>query len=358
LLKMARENGPSHRTDGGEPAPKRPRTRSKAAQVSSQKPTSPAYRPGEPISTSIARFKAWKREGGLHDTVCFACKTPGVLDNCPTCRLSYHEACKPQETIEAQQVGSPWYCHICIGRNWHMEPPSLTPPASPVLPPLEQVGGGRGTSLTGRAEQQNMAPPTANIAQPGQDNITLGGAPQELQHPTDRAFGPPVSARPPTGDGDQTITAIPSASSEAERPNRARQPRAAPKRKSRFSTLPADIDSALRVLYGELETATELRQQVTRLETETTQLRQELDLRKKELVLAQKAAEMARSSQAEITRLRSEVSERQAAVDEIATLRAEKQELEAELQNSRDQVNKMTQTLQDWRRSLTGLIGD
>ncbi|KAJ3528579.1 hypothetical protein NM208_g10138 [Fusarium decemcellulare] len=239
-----------------------------------------------------------------------------------------------------------------------MEPPSLTPPASPVLPPLEQASGGPETPSIGLAERQSMAPPTANMFRSSQGNITLEGTPQELQSPINRAFGPPVSAGPRTGDGDQTIMAMPSASSEAERPNRARQPRAAPKRKSRFSTLPADIDSALRVLYGELETATELRQQVTRLETETVQLRQELDLRKKELALAQKAAEMARSSQAEITRLRSEVSERQAAVDEIVILRAEKQELEVELQNSRDQVNKMTQTLQDWRRSLTGLIGD
>jgi chromosome segregation ATPase len=112
------------------------------------------------------------------------------------------------------------------------------------------------------------------------------------------------------------------------------------------------------VLYGEVETATELRQRVSEQEAEMSQLRQELNLQRSELALAQKAADVACASQSEIARLRSEASERQAALNEAAKLREVKRELEVKLEDTRAQMGDLKQMLQEWKQKLSTLIGD
>lgn len=56
--------------------------------------------------------------------------------------------------------------------------------------------------------------------------------------------------------------------------------------------------------------------------------------------------------------LRSEAAEGRKALEEAATLRAEKLQLEVELQSTREQLGQMTQTLQEWKQKLSTLIGD
>lgn len=118
------------------------------------------------------------------------------------------------------------------------------------------------------------------------------------------------------------------------------------------------MDSALHVLYCELEDAAGLRSQVSDLEAQLAQVRRERGLWESELRVMRKAAEVARISKSEIARLRSEVAEGQKAVDEVVALRAEKARLEAELQGTREQLDQMTQTLQEWKQKLSALIGD
>ncbi|KAM3502277.1 hypothetical protein MY11210_009115 [Beauveria gryllotalpidicola] len=83
-----------------------------------------------------------------------------------------------------------------------------------------------------------------------------------------------------------------------------------------------------------------------------------MNLQQKELASARKAAELAGVSQEEIRRLKSQAWDRQAGLDEATTLRVQKQDLELELENSRVQLDEMTQTLQEWKRSSTALVGD
>ncbi|KAJ4249764.1 hypothetical protein NW762_012106 [Fusarium torreyae] len=131
--------------------------------------------------------------------------------------------------------------------------------------------------------------------------------------------------------------------------------RAKTARKSRYTTLPPDVDSALRVLYGELETSAELRQRNEHLVAEVANLRRELELQKQQTQLAQRSAEASRSSHAEITQLNMKMKGMHA---EIGTLQDEKKELQTELQSSQEQLKKTTETLHNLKQTLTGLIKD
>lgn len=105
------------------------------------------------------------------------------------------------------------------------------------------------------------------------------------------------------------------------------------------------------MLYTELESASDLRQTVNHLTADVTRLQQDLSLSRKELGLAQKMSEAARISPQELARLRSEAARRQAAEDEVASLKLEKQQLEADLEKSK-------KTIQDWKRSLSSLVSE
>ena len=129
-------------------------------------------------------------------------------------------------------------------------------------------------------------------------------------------------------------------------------------RRSRYATLPKNVDSALRVLYVELESASELKQKVAGLEAQVSSLQREMELQKKEVALARKAAEKSRITQDELEKLRSEAAGRQAAVEEAEALRGERQAGEAELEKCKEQLASLTDTLHDWKQKLSGLVGE
>ncbi|KPM43797.1 hypothetical protein AK830_g2745 [Neonectria ditissima] len=144
----------------------------------------------------------------------------------------------------------------------------------------------------------------------------------------------------------------------ADMPDSVHQPTSVRARKSRFTTLPTNVDSAIRILYSELETTSMLREKVSDLESQLSHQRKELSLRQKELEFARKIAEKAQVSDDEIARLRAEASGKQAAVKEAETLRVEKRGLEMELDHSRKELGSVSKTLQDLRRKLSVLIGE
>ncbi|VUC25777.1 unnamed protein product [Clonostachys rosea] len=135
--------------------------------------------------------------------------------------------------------------------------------------------------------------------------------------------------------------------------NSSRQPR-----KSRYATLPTEVDTALRVLYRKFELATEARQKVTHLESELSRLRQELSLREKEIGLAQNAVEAGNISRKELAKLRRANVQSQAYATEVADLKAEKQHLQVKLQQLQSHTDEIENTMQQWRRDLKGLIGN
>ncbi|KAI5460148.1 hypothetical protein BGZ63DRAFT_389595 [Mariannaea sp. PMI_226] len=295
------------------------------------------------LPDALERYRLWMRAGAPHDDFCFGCKQPGDLDFCVTCRRSYHKACKLERATDASPEGGAiqgatgWFCEICVDRNWHINPPPLTPPASPELLPLAVPA----------IQTLPQARMTNSIREYSQNQICAGN------HGVS-----PVPLLLTTSGGPGTTTTTATATKRQSEATNTTSRRGTTTRKSRYTTLSTEVDSALRTLYCELEASAEARHQVTDLEAQVSHLRRELDLRGSELLLARKAAEMARSSQHEIAQLRLEAAQRQRAADEATALREEKKKLLAELQDNRARLSDMTQTLQEWKQKLSVLIGE
>lgn len=128
-------------------------------------------------------------------------------------------------------------------------------------------------------------------------------------------------------------------------------------RKSRFATLSSEVDSALWVLYRELESATSLRQHITDLEAEIVKLRQDVSIRDNQLILSQRVAQAGRPPQSEVDRLKALVAKNESAVREAEELRAKNQALELELKKAKDEVASMNETLKEWKGKLINMIG-
>uniref|UniRef100_A0A8H7N1V8 PHD-type domain-containing protein n=1 Tax=Bionectria ochroleuca TaxID=29856 RepID=A0A8H7N1V8_BIOOC len=317
------------------------------------------------LSLSSAMYKNWKRSGAVYDEFCFACKKSDDIHPCITCRRQYHESCRPKSSVTVDHgPAKGWYCDICVVRNWHNEPPTLTPPASPPLETsrvVEEFESGR----------RDVHPPNPL---PPSEAVQSSRGPQVLSPSLSLVHSTPTShptASQNTSQASETVIARPAATPTHTGPGNVpvRQARSTDidtytsyrpvaTRRSRYTTLPTEVDSALRVLYSELETAAELRQQIGGLEGQVNQLRQDLSLRDRELQMTQKALQSARASQSELAQLRLEASQRQGSVEEAATLRAEKQQLEEELKSTRTQMDEMSKTLQQWKQKLSSLLAD
>ncbi|CAH0054555.1 unnamed protein product [Clonostachys solani] len=317
------------------------------------------------LSQSLAMYKTWKRSGAPYDEFCFACKKSDDIHPCLTCRRQYHESCRPKGSITVLGgLAQGWYCDICVVRNWHMKPPTLTPPASP--PPetsraAEEVESGRRDVHPTNPPPQSETMQSSHGLQDPSPNLRLiqstptsyPTASQNTSQASETAIAHPATTPSHTGPGNVPVPQTRSTDIHAYTTYRP-----AVTRRSRYTTLPTEVDSALRVLYSELETAAELRQQIGGLEGQVIQLRQDLSLRDRELQMTQKALQSARASQSELAQLRQEASQRQGSMEEATTLRAEKQQLEEELKSTRTQMDEMSKTLQQWKQKLSALIAD
>lgn len=241
------------------------------------------------------------------------------------------------------------FCDVCVRRNWHRETPPLTPPASPTLESRDAATVER--SMT----EHTSLPPTGQAAE---RRALPSHRPSHLRDTQKEAAPPSTIIGNQLNNGIAPSAHNGSSSSEFQQ-NSPRQMQLRGSRRSRYTTLPDNVDSALKVLYVELETAAELRQKVAALEAQVSLLQRQLQLQHKETALARKAADMApRVSQEELERLRSEASEGRAAVEGSSVLRSQNQALEVELKECKSQLGKLTDTLQEWKQKLSGLVGD
>ncbi|KAF3809607.1 hypothetical protein GCG54_00012893 [Colletotrichum gloeosporioides] len=145
----------------------------------------------------------------------------------------------------------------------------------------------------------------------------------------------------------------------AEQPEtRAARSRNPPVRKSRFTTLPAEVDSALAVVYRELESVPILQTKVSELEVETKRLQQVISMQRNEMTMMQTAMHKAGSLQAEVQKLRAEAAEREAERSEKGELERKNRELEAELGRAKEELEERNKTLQEWKQKLSSLIGE
>ncbi|KAF5016136.1 hypothetical protein F66182_12284, partial [Fusarium sp. NRRL 66182] len=116
-------------------------------------------------------------------------------------------------------------------------------------------------------------------------------------------------------------------------------------RKSKFATLSSEVDSALWVLYRELESVTSLRQRIGELESEIVKLRQDVSIRDNQLILSRRSISAAHNSnnngmpggisQAEIDRLRVQAAKVDEVTRQAESLRAKNEALERELTDAK-----------------------
>ncbi|KAL4882963.1 hypothetical protein BJY04DRAFT_185492 [Aspergillus karnatakaensis] len=299
-----------------------------------------------PIAVSLSRHKEWREAGSPHDTMCFVCFKPQNLEGCDTCRRAYHTDCMPASGSRGPGEGpraKAWYCDVCVDRGWHENPPMITPPESPVLRPSSTVQADQSrieeSQTRGPGSQQLSNPPalSAIVSRPAQPVTTQSVAAQ----PIARASNVVSTANEGVRRGPKTNTPTPASALLASR-------------KSRYNTLSEDVESALTVLYRELEKIPFLEQKITDLESELSRLNQEVRIQRNELALSRRM----NVSTTELQRLRMEAAGKQDAEDKAAQLQSKNEELEAQLAELRDQSTKSNQSLQDLKQKLSNLIGD
>ncbi|KAJ5116829.1 hypothetical protein N7456_001177 [Penicillium angulare] len=272
-----------------------------------------------------ARYRIWRKKGSFHDSTCFECGLPDDLEICETCPRSYHPSCMPNNSAYANHDGlRRWFCHICVDRGWHLNLPPLTPPDSPIQTPVDN------TALT-----------TSTLPAIPRDS-TLGSEPSNPQalhsasHPVTELNG--------------------SSTSKQTRPGASTRKPAA--RKSRFTTLSNDVDSALRVLYSELESIPLLRQQISELQFDNTRLHQDLSICRNEVALSRGGIEKTRRLEAEVTRLKAEIADQHKETHETETLRTANEGLKTEVETIQRQLEDSNKTLAEWKNKLLNLVGD
>ncbi|ODM18441.1 hypothetical protein SI65_06312 [Aspergillus cristatus] len=260
-------------------------------------------------SADLTRYKTWRGAGSPHDSICFECYQPVDLVPCDTCKRSYHDSCKPKDSFLREDDARLWYCPVCVDRGWHLAPPTITPPASPRMGALNPAA----------TNPASRAPIRAN---------------SEAVHHEDAA-----------NRAQRTTTPRESIAPSAPR-------------KSRFNTLPEEVDSALWVVYRELESVPLLRQNISDLQFQISSLRQELSIRQNELALTKRVVAKGRAAELELQKYREEAANRQASTEETEALKAENRELELELKNTRNELKNSTKALQGWKQKLSNLIDD
>lgn len=133
-------------------------------------------------------------------------------------------------------------------------------------------------------------------------------------------------------------------------------------RKSKFATLSTEVDSALWVLYRELESVTSLRQRIGELEAEVVKLRQDVSIRDNQIILSRRSLPSSTNlpggiSQAEVDRLRVQATRGEEAIREMESIRTRNKELEKDLKEARDECAAKDTTLNEWKNRLATLIG-
>ncbi|KAL4775439.1 hypothetical protein BDW60DRAFT_143542 [Aspergillus nidulans var. acristatus] len=317
--------------------------------------------PVEPISAVERRYRTFMRLGRPHDPLCFECLQPDDLMPCDTCRRSYHVKCMPLDVRVAStpDLFNPWHCPVCLARGWNdaARRPKLGPQdfpnlvrypwspqgytAHPEAPPGSTLESCRVLRHM-KTDAAALAWASAQAATPNPDaperlplaaeeyrtsmavystaNDIVGEAstPQD-QNPPTKAASASASA---SGSGPLTTAPLSSSSSSL--------------RKSRFNTLSDEVDSALSVVYRELEEVPLLRKTVADLEHKMAGLRQELSIYKNEIAL----------------------SRRMGGGNDMKGLTAKKNDLERENADLRAQLEKSNQALKEWKEKLAGMLGE
>lgn len=253
-----------------------------------------------------------------------------------------------------------WICPACVRRRWHVSPPALTPPESPVLPAARDNSIVRSTI----AETDSAAPSVQHVA-PSPNNETQRGASTPTHTSQRRSRNRQLSES--TGcdtqqnhamslEGNTSDHGVPGGQAPLNSQEISRSTQR--NRKSRFATLSSEVDASLSILYRELEAGASLKLQIEHLQQENAKNLQIINIRDQNLIALRRELDRQRVSDEEISRLRESAAQLELLKREVETLREENTTLEAELTRSREQATSANQLLNDWKGKLAQFIRD
>jgi len=116
------------------------------------------------------------------------------------------------------------------------------------------------------------------------------------------------------------------------------------------------VDSAISIIYRELESTSDLRSQLVDTQTEVRALSQELRIRDNQLLLANKLSASTQALEVEVTNLKAELASKRSNSGEVEYLKEGYARLEAEVRELRTQLQQKDKEKDEWRDKLRRLI--
>lgn len=293
--------------------------------------------------------------GSPHEETCRVCLKPGDLYPCRTCRPAFHPGCIPDGSLRDPQ--GHLFCALCVRRGWNVAPPALTPPPTPGPAPARQLDATAPTTAPAASAMSIPSLVTVPLENNTQRQFVTVQQAQELAgsvsspNPTDyHALQPQPTTINLIGQSNSDVPNDGShRNTETSRPKR--------QRKSRFATLPSEVDASLAVLYRELESVASLKTQVEDLQIQNIQYLQGIKIRDNNLAVLRRDLENRKAENEELARLRANTSEHDSLKAELEELRSKNAQLEADLQVAREQTATAQELVNDWKGKLTQLIG-
>lgn len=255
------------------------------------------------VEEMVPGCRHW-RIGDPHVDSCFECnehEDNGLLE-CHTCKRAYHQACLgvPLSTLVSNKL---FHCPTCTQRGWNDHPPQDLLPLVP-CEPVQDVPEPEYLMDDQSLRHESMNPERT----PESPIVATSGA------------GPPQPA-------DRQTRSL--------------------KRRSRYQTVPDEVDQAMVTIYRHLEYATELKTGMENMQSRVAALEQERRMQEGQFALARE--DLVKQARAENESLRQELANVKSQYDE---LQRENRCLKAELQQAKSVAEAKTQEMDAMKANL------
>ena len=281
---------------------------------------------------------------GPHDAFCFVCGSTMELFECQTCENCYHARCMTP-SLDLNEVPPFWFCPHCVVNELHIPPPS---PEEHFFAPLPSSLPMYPSSMTPASSV--LATNTPVITKTGITALdNLKGPPTTWPRKDDQPVGQQLT--PPSHEplNPEKSRPRPQEPSELSKPTGHKKPgrqrySSPPRKKSKYSAFSKEVDKALSVIYGELETAAGYGKSEGNLESQVQAFEQQLKMQEQQMLLTSRELEFARKELAK---------ER----EESAVLKVDNFEIREENMRLKELVDRKENELKEWRAKLRSMIG-
>ncbi|KIW33844.1 uncharacterized protein PV07_00663 [Cladophialophora immunda] len=341
------------------------------------------------VSEMVPGCRHW-RIGDPNVTFCFECKKEGDVMGCKTCKRSYHSACLGEE-VPPEDTTTAFYCPTCVERGWNVHPPPeilpLTPASSRETSPAPLSSNARDVAAAEIRQQseQVTAPQQGNrvrvdLVLPSQDSqrICEGSAPEACTPAPNRmrfvpGFGNDYNQSTTTSSGslvtarqrrevalddirEDHLVSSPRPSIITESTfNQTSAASRSSRPKSRYQTMPDEVDQALTVIYRELESAAALKQDIAVLQDRVRAAEQARQILEGRLALERSSGVALAGKEAEIRSLNQQLAELRKSNELLA---GENNVLKQRMQDQQTSNQAGLEEMEALKASLRRLLGD